>query len=397
MKKKLITIFSAVLVLSMTLTACNLFGGKQTPGQPDPAVVGTMAAETVSARFTQVALETLVAQLTQAAQVTNTPVATSTPLPTNTPVATLVPTNTPIPPTKTPVPIPCYAASFIADVTIKDGTNLYAGDPFTKTWQIKNVGSCSWTKDYKIFFFGGNQMSAASAIAFPKTVNPGETVNLSVDMIAPTDTGNVSGSWMLKAANGTVFGVGSNYNVALTVEIKVLALPKSKDPNIVYDFVRKYCSADWRTNAKAIGCPSMSIDFEKGSIMRTYSPVLEGGYKDDEGALITVPATGGDGMIQGKFPKMLINAGDHFMALLICADGYSKCSVTYELLYSESGSDTVTSLGTWSRNYGDAKIYADVDLSALAGKEVNFYLKVKSGGNSSGDVAYWMDARITHP
>jgi len=95
---------------------------------------------------------------------------------------------------------------------------------------VKNVGTCAWSKDYKIFFFGGNQMHAPSAVSFPQTVNPGETVNLSVNMVAPSDKGSYSGSWMLKSSGGTVFGVGAAYNVPLTVNIKV---EKSPQPRIL--------------------------------------------------------------------------------------------------------------------------------------------------------------------
>lgn len=383
-----------VLVLSMTLTACNLFqriGGAPTP---DPAQVATMAAATVSARFTQMAFDAVVAELTQQAIMTNTPLPTATPAITNTPVP---PTATPIPPTPTAVPIPCNAASFITDVTVKDWSTLYASESFVKTWQIKNVGSCSWTKDYKIFFFGGNQMEAGSAIAFPSVVNPGDSVNLSISMVAPSSAGDFSGSWMLKAANGVVFGVGSTYNVPLTVNIKVASIPAAKDPNTKYDLVKYMCSANWRTNAGTIGCPSAGYDTKNGSITRSYAPVLDGGTVDDEGALFTVPAVGGDGMILGRFPKYSVVAGDHFKAVLTCTNKVPKCSVTYELLYNEDGSGTVVSLGTWDKKAGDAFTNVDVDLSSLAGKNIIIHLKLMSKGDSTDDVVLWMAPRVTHP
>lgn len=398
-KKILFKILIMTTVFMMALTSCNLMDYFSQDETKDFAQIETIAAATIAARFTQSAYETLVAQLTQIATTPTqvAPVATSTPIATNTPIATFTPIATAIPPTKTPIPIPCNAAYYVADVTIPDWSSVIAGEPFVKTWKVKNVGTCAWSKDYKIFFFGGNQMLAPSAVSFPQTVNPGETVNLSVNMVAPSDKGSYSGSWMLKSSGGTVFGVGAAYNVPLTVNIKVEEVPASKDPDTVYDMVKAYCDAAWRTNAGTISCPSLKIDMVNGSITRSYSPVLPGGAMDDEGAIYTVPAKGGDGMIMGKYPKIQIEEGYRFRAFLACAYKAEKCSVTYELLYEEiGGAESSGSLGQWDINYSKS-ISADVDLSTLQGKTIRLILKVISQGDPSDDIALWLAPRITNP
>ena len=388
-------------VLAMALASCNLMGYFDDNEAEDFSQIETMAAATISARFTQAAFDALAAQLTQmapsaVAPTSQGPVASSTPLPTNTPIATFTPMATAVPPTATAIPIPCNAAKFIADVTIPDWSTMYAGEAFVKTWQVKNVGTCSWTKEYRIFFFDGKKLEAASSVAFPKTVNPGDTVNLSVSMVAPSEKGSYTGSWMLEAANGVDFGVGYAYNVPLTVNIKVDVLPEAKDPDTRYDLAKDMCAASWRTNAGDISCPSAKIDTANGSITRSYTPVIAGGYKDDEGALYTVPAKGGDGMILGKFPKFKIKSGDRFRALIVCADKASKCDVTYELLYNVAGSSEGGSLGTWNIKYADSQ-QLDVNLDSLAGKEIHLLLKVYSKGDSTDDVALWMAPRVTNP
>lgn len=398
------TILKTLIVISvfaLALTSCNLMGYFDDNEADDFSQIETMAAATISARYTQAAFETLVGQLTQVAPsstppIPELPLASSTPIPTNTPIATFTPMATAIPPTSTPIPIPCNAAKYLADVTIPDWTTLFAGEEFVKTWQIKNVGTCSWTKDYRIFFLNGNKLEAPSSVAFPKVVNPGETVNLSVSMIAPSDKGSYTGSWMLEAANGVDFGVGYDFSVPLTVNIKVEKAPVSKDPDTRYDLVNEMCSASWRTNGGDISCPSAGIDTDKGSITRSYVPVIAGGYKDDEGALYTVPAKGGDGMILGRFPKLKILSGDRFRALLVCADKATKCDVTYELLYAVAGSSESGSLGTWNIKYSDSQ-QVDVNLNSLAGKEIHLILRVSSKGDSTNDVALWMAARVTNP
>lgn len=392
MKNILLKCFVIATVLILSLTACSLpFGSKATPGDTQNQI---NIDATVSARLTQIAFDALLAQMTQQAMATPTPAATSTPLPTATP---FIPTATAIPPTATAVPIPCHQATFIDDVTIKDYTSLTAGDPFVKTWRIKNTGSCSWTKDYKIVFLSGNAMNAPASVAFPANVNPGSTVDLSVSMNAPANTGDYTGNWMLKASNGTTFGVGYSGNVPLSVVIKVATVPGPKDTHTIYDFVKNYCSGQWRTNAGFINCPSNGIDFQNGSITRNYSPVLENGMVDDEGAVQTVPATGGDGFIQGQFPSMVIHSGDQFAATLLCSNKMTNCSVTFELSYMEKGGSTRTTLGSWNKTLDGNILPVTVDLSSLDGKEIIFFLKVISQGSSKDDLAQWMAARVTHP
>ena len=398
---KLLILF---LVTAMLLSACNL--STSLNHQIDPDQLNTITAGTVSAQLTQYSIQTLVALATQYAMSTPTPSPTVTPPITSTPpttatstqTATLaIPTSTPVPPTATAVPIPCNQAGFISDVTISDWSSLIAGQSFVKTWRIKNTGSCSWTTAYTLYFLNGTAMSAPASVSFPKTVLPGETVDLSVSMVAPGTANDYSANWMFSAPNGTVFGVGQSGGVPVTVKIKVAATPTPHDPNVIYDFVGNYCLAQWRTNAGFITCPTNGYDFKYGTISRTYTPVLEGGGVDNEGTLITIPSYGGDGFIQGQFPKLMIHSGDHFTATLLCTKNMPKCSVTYELLYMVSGTNTVTSMGTWNKVNDGSVVYADIDLSALDGKEVIFYLKVASQGDPTDDFAQWMAARITHP
>jgi len=385
-----------LIIAGFTLAACNLPINK-TPTAENPSVDQTLAAATIQAKVWEYLTQT--AQGPQVQVVTATPQTgsevvyiTATPQPA---------TATPVPPTQIPtstaVPIPCNQAGWVTDVTIPDGTELVAGSSFVKTWRIRNTGSCTWGSGYAIVFYSGNSMGAAPSTSLPASVQPGQTVDISVAMVSPTDKGSYKGSWIMRTPSGSTFGVGLNGGAPVTVEIEVSSIPKSKDPNTIYDFVGNYCAAEWRTNAGVIGCPSTDVNYSSGSITRSFSPILENGLADDEGALITVPAKGGDGMIRGQFPAILIHSGDHFISTLLCSYQKSACSVTFEVLAQEKGSSTITSLGTWTKTYNNTTITADLDLSSMDGKEIIFYLKVSSGGSSTDDMAQWMAARITHP
>ncbi len=89
---------------------------------------------------------------------------TATPAPPLFVTSTLPPTKqaltvpTRVPPTSTPElstpgtaaatsPANCReGAILVEDVTYPDNTRLNAGEKFTKTWKLQNVGTCTWTR-----------------------------------------------------------------------------------------------------------------------------------------------------------------------------------------------------------------------------------------------------------
>jgi hypothetical protein len=133
--------------------------------------------------------------------------------------------NTPMP-TYTPVPAAtqvtyCDWATFVKDVSIPDGTILVPGETFTKVWRLKNRGTCIWTPDYTLVFSSGSQMGAKAVITFPGNVTPGQTVDVSVLLTAPSAPGSYSSYWMLRNSSGTLFGTGDKANIPFYVDIQV--------------------------------------------------------------------------------------------------------------------------------------------------------------------------------
>lgn len=110
-------------------------------------------------------------------------------------------------PTATSVPAATcsYSIAYVSDVTIPDGYQVYGGYSFTKTWRVKNTGNCPWTTDFTWAFVSGSQMSGMTR-NLPRTVYPGETIDLSVDMIAPYTAGIYRGDWQLKTPGGYSIG-----------------------------------------------------------------------------------------------------------------------------------------------------------------------------------------------
>jgi len=131
------------------------------------------------------------------------------------PTITLAPTDT-IQGDPTQTPKPCNKAEFISE-TIPDDTPFNVGETFTKTWRLKNIGTCTWNTNYKLAFFSGDHMNGPSEKNLTQSVAPGEQVDISVDLKAPASAGTYEAVWKVKDDDGNYF---VNY---ITVKVKVNA------------------------------------------------------------------------------------------------------------------------------------------------------------------------------
>jgi hypothetical protein len=123
------------------------------------------------------------------------------------------------PTSKTPCDI--AAAGHPIDVTIPDDTVMEPGESFSKTWRLENVGSCIWTRQYAVVFFSGNSLNAHQTNYLTGEVEPGEVIDVTVDMEAPMTTGQYQSNWMLSNADGELFGIGPNGDAPFWVRIIV--------------------------------------------------------------------------------------------------------------------------------------------------------------------------------
>lgn len=388
------------LLAALVMGACSLLG--QTTSPSTEKIVATAAAQTVQAQLTLIPLQTAIAQLTQAAaqptqliaptqpvQPTSpaTEAASPTPVFTQTAVIPLV-TNTPMPTaTKTPVPIPCNAGSFVKDVTIPDGTVELPGASFTKTWRVKNIGSCTWTADYALVYSSGDQMNAPDAVKLGATVKPGETIDISVKMTAPTTAKDYTGYWKMRSADGKTFSFGADGKTAIWVEIKVTV------QKVFYNFVDKMCDASWRNNNTDLACPGTE-GASSGAVVKLDTPKMENGGTDNEAALGVEPEHATDGVITGKYPVVEVKSGDRFRAVIGCRYNENDCNVKFLLNYTIEGSSTVSTLASWGEKYDKQINKVDVDLSSLAGKKVRFILAVEANGPSTDDQVFWLQPRL---
>lgn len=386
-------IIGITVLASLLMGACGLL--RQAPALSTDEMVATAAAQTVQAQLTQIPLQTAIAQLTQWAvqptQVTQPSQPAASPTLVFTPTAVIpVTANTVTPqptPTNTPVPIPCNAASFVKDVSIPDGTVMAPGAGFTKTWRVKNIGTCTWTSDYELVYSSGDQMKAADSVKLGASVKPGETIDISVKMTAPSTAGEYTGYWKMRSADGKVFSFGAAGKTAIWVEIKV-AVQK-----VFYNFVDKMCDATWRNDSGAIACPGTE-GASSGAVVKLDAPKMENGGTDNEAALGVEPEHKTDGIIAGEYPSVEIKNGDRFRAVIGCRYNEKDCNTKFLLQYVVEGSSTVNTLGSWIEKYDNMIYKVDVDLSSLAGKKVHFILRVESNGPSTDDQVFWLQPRL---
>ncbi|MEK7311223.1 MAG: NBR1-Ig-like domain-containing protein [Chloroflexota bacterium] len=203
-KRSFYVAFTAMLI---AILACSAPGG----GGQAPDLTGTFSVALTAAFGTaQAGLPTAVAPGgAGAAPVTPPPGVTLIAPPTQPAQPTLVqvkPTDTPAP-TNTPGAQGCSDGSeYVTDVTIPDNTVFAPGQAFTKTWRLKNSGTCTWVGAYSFAFAGGDQMGGPASVAISGNVAPGSLYDVSVNLVAPATPGTYKGSWRLKNATGSFFG-----------------------------------------------------------------------------------------------------------------------------------------------------------------------------------------------
>ena len=197
MKIKLLLVF---LFLMLAISAC----GTQSPVETAAPTVTETRAATATEVLTATATETPSAQ----ASVTTTP-ETETPFPTN--------------------PADCTnSAAFVADVTIADNDILPAGADFTKTWRIRNTGTCVWNPDYTLSHYSEERMLAPASVPLSVTY-PGQTTDIAVDLTASSADGKHTAYFVIKNPAGLIMKIDNDSRlwVVINVSSQVAAATQS--------------------------------------------------------------------------------------------------------------------------------------------------------------------------
>ena len=199
-----------VLGICLLLVAC----GSKTAPVEEPTLDATHLNQTA------VSLVTLDYAETQTRIPTETPILTLT----HTPIPTMDRTRPPIQTPTSELPCNMAAAGQPFDITIPDDTKMAPSAAFSKTWRLKNVGACTWTRQYALTFFSGNSLGAQYSHFLKQPVNPGEMIDITVDMVAPESIGIYQSNWMLSDPEGALFGIGPHGDAPFWVRIEVVQM-----------------------------------------------------------------------------------------------------------------------------------------------------------------------------
>jgi uncharacterized protein YkwD len=196
-------LFVVSLLTALTLSAC----GNQTAAETiTPAPI-----ETLPPTATEASAEI---PITGATEIQETPTDASA----ETPVAT------PTPPRPANEAGCINQAAFVSDMTIPDNTVINAGETFTKTWRISNTGTCIWAWDYVLTYYSENRMGAPDEVPLDLTY-PGQTIDISVELTAPSSPGTYRGNFVIENPEGLIMKVDNDSRLWLIIKVENTAAP----------------------------------------------------------------------------------------------------------------------------------------------------------------------------
>jgi hypothetical protein len=173
----------------LILSSCA-FSPLTSTNTPDLNPFRTEVAATVLAQITQTIC--YAPSSTPAPSFTPTIPTSTTPTLTASASATLLSTSS----TGIPTAATTDRAEWVSQ-SITDGTIFAPGETFTITWQLKNVGTSTWTVSYLLRFYSGETFGAPNEILLGQVVLPQATVAISIPMKAPALPGDYRTDWVM--------------------------------------------------------------------------------------------------------------------------------------------------------------------------------------------------------
>jgi len=374
-----------IILLVVIFSACQL-PLEDTLPEGKPGALYTEAARTLSANSTQD--EEIIPGTTEPPGPANSP---SPPSPTN-PAPSLTPERDDQNSSNS-----CDQVKFLKDITIPDEMDLSPGERFTKTWRIQNAGSCPWTIGYLLYFESGDLMGGPSSIELTsETIQSGESIDISVDLIAPLETGTYQGNWKLRNVKGDGFGVGE-FSKAFWVKINVV-----EGTGLMRDLKGEADDAAW-------GRGKTPVDFiDLGGEILSYNTEGEAGdpfvaVLDDQkleggrtsGVLLaTYPPVGKGRYIIGRFPDYKVNGGDLLFGRVgLKASSSGNCDdgdVDFRIHLMKDGDPaTLVMLGEWNEVCDRKMKSFEIDLDDYKGEIVQIFLIVVANNDSQENKAVW--------
>jgi len=197
-------LFVITLLIALTLSACRGQTPAETAETAEPAPAEAQAAAANNTPTDQIPITGATEEIAET--------------PTATPEATAPP------PRPENQPGCVNQAAFVTDVTIPDNTVINAAETFTKTWRISNTGTCIWAWDYVLTYYSENRMGAPDEVPLDITY-PGQTIDISVELTAPSSPGTYRGNFVIENPEGLIMKVDEDSRLWLIIKVENTAAP----------------------------------------------------------------------------------------------------------------------------------------------------------------------------
>jgi hypothetical protein len=299
--KKALILASSLLCAALISSSCDL--APVTGPTVDVNALLTSTAQSFDAKLTEIALDAVPTATPVVVDVVGTPIPAST--------ATEIPSDSGDTEEQGSADLDCDRGDFIADVTIPDDTTFQPGETFVKTWRLRNSGACTWTSSYSVVFFEGDSMGSPASFTLTEgQVDPGEELEISVELTAPQEPGTYRGDWKLRNPAGQSFGLGSKGDAAFWTVIEVVG---PVDVSFFFDSIHD-CNDQSHAILKVVN--NGPDDLESAEITVTFrdsGETLSGPFAHDGpflGSAGECPP-GGDSVGSGKTKFIGANLGDN--------------------------------------------------------------------------------------
>jgi hypothetical protein len=371
--KKTLSLLSLLLLFTLVLNACSPATPTASPTSTpldNQSLINTAVAVSVASLSTEVAS----LKATAAA-----------------PTATTEPTRssgTPAPAGGTPTPSVhsaglCDYAAFVGDITIPDGTMIPPNSPFTKTWAIKNTGSCTWTPEYTLVFSGGEPMGSPLSVPLTNTnIAPGQTAHISIKFTAPPDDKLHDSFWKFRNPKGGVFGVID----ATNKETPIWAQIRSGN---TYSYIDNMCMASWKTGGgRNLPCPGNPSDTD-GTVYRMSNSQWDNGDVENDPVLVMVPPAGQNTTIIGQFPPVVVPPNSNLTTRIGCLKESTNCNFHLKITYSVDGGPELPLYEIdHAYGYDPDKVNINENKFQLANQSASFIFYVTAVGDGADNKVF---------
>ncbi|XP_022994577.1 protein NBR1 homolog isoform X2 [Cucurbita maxima] len=117
-----------------------------------------------------------------------------------------------------------------ADTNVMDNSVIAPSTPFTKKWQLHNLGSWNWPRGTQLVWDGGDKFSDSTSFEIQVPAGglpPGHQVDIEVDFTSPPLSGRYLTYWKVVSPSGQEFG----YRVWLLIQVDA-ALKRPHSDNL---------------------------------------------------------------------------------------------------------------------------------------------------------------------